>query len=389
MSIGWGNLSVRVYAAQAWVSLTARFAAEHPIIVERLAAILEDPEPAVRLQGARNLQVIFLVAPDRMWALGERLAAVETSAEVLVSYLNHSLRRFSRTDPERCERILAIARSRLAGFAGDAGARDLLQESLGDWTARLFVRQGRPLLGTWLREWAADPEENADLLNAYSSSLRTVYFGRYANHSDDVADAACDRAQEGLEAILTSSIRLSSAARWALRSDVTDEEAQAAGRAYDAAERVIHHAMNQLYFGSGAHADAQDDVLPGLADPGAKARFLLDYSAILGLLRQSREPATLHHLIELYEFLIPGGPAAVFTAIHAIVLGRGAEEGYQFESLASASVVNVVKRYIADHRGVFDDARGRDMLVEILQLFSEVGWPDALRLLYDLPDLLR
>lgn len=28
-------------------------------------------------------------------------------------------------------------------------------------------------------------------------------------------------------------------------------------------------------------------------------------------------------------------------------------------------------------------------LVEILQLFSEVGWTDALRLLYDLPDLLR
>ena len=48
-----------------------------------------------------------------------------------------------------------------------------------------------------------------------------------------------------------------------------------------------------------------------------------------------------------------------------------------------------MKRYIADHRGIFEDPKRRAMLVEILQLFSEVGWTDALRLLYDLPDLLR
>jgi hypothetical protein len=48
-----------------------------------------------------------------------------------------------------------------------------------------------------------------------------------------------------------------------------------------------------------------------------------------------------------------------------------------------------VKRYIADHRGIFDDPARRAMLVEILQLFSEVGWTDSIRLLYDLPDLLR
>ena len=52
-------------------------------------------------------------------------------------------------------------------------------------------------------------------------------------------------------------------------------------------------------------------------------------------------------------------------------------------------MVKVVKRYIADHRDVFEDPRHREMLVEILQLFAEVGWTDALKLLYDLPDLLR
>ena len=51
--------------------------------------------------------------------------------------------------------------------------------------------------------------------------------------------------------------------------------------------------------------------------------------------------------------------------------------------------MKVVRRYIADRRGIFKDPKRRAKLVEILQLFSEVGWTDAIRLLYDLPDLLR
>jgi hypothetical protein len=49
----------------------------------------------------------------------------------------------------------------------------------------------------------------------------------------------------------------------------------------------------------------------------------------------------------------------------------------------------MITRYIADHRSIFEDNERRAALVEILRLFSEVGWSEALRLLYDLPDLLR
>jgi hypothetical protein len=173
-----------------------------------------------------------------------------------------------------------------------------------------------------------------------------------------------------------------------LASDAPDEEKRAAGREYSAAERVIYNAMNQLYFGAGVRAEDKKDG-PGLNNAGTKARFLADYADILALLRRSREPATLHHLIELYGHLMPGDPVAVFTAIHAILTGPGAEEGYQFESLGSTAVVKVVRRYSADHRSIFEDPERRAKLLEILQLFSEVGWTDAIRLLYELPDLLR
>lgn len=388
MSISWGNWEVRVYAAAAWVSLAPRFAAERPAIVDRIGEILTDHQPAVRLQAAQNLQVICLAAPGRMWEMGERLATAETDAEVLTAYLGRSLRKFSYAEPEHCEHILSIAKGRLDNFADGASGRDRIKECLGGWVAQLQAGQGRPLASAWLDEWAADPERFQHALNAYTSSLRGAFFGRYAADAEQGDREMNDRAQEGLATILRSALDVSAKTHAVLASDAPDDEKRAAGREYSAAERVINHAMNQLYFGAGARAEDKEDG-PGLNNAGTKERFLVDYADILALLRRSREPATLHHLIELYEHLIPGDPIAVFTAIHAILTGPGAEEGYQFESLGSTAVVKVVRRYIADHRGIFEDPERRAKLVVILQLFSEVGWTDAIRLLYELPDLLR
>lgn len=110
---------------------------------------------------------------------------------------------------------------------------------------------------------------------------------------------------------------------------------------------------------------------------------------MLALLAASHEPSTHHHLVELYEFLIPGDAAGVFDALHALLTGPATREGYHYESLAAPVIVRMVTRYIADHRSIFEDDTRRAALVEVLRLFSDVGWSDALRLLYDLPELLR
>ncbi len=389
MGISWGNRDVRVYAAEAWISLAPRFAADHAQIVDQIAAILSDPAPAVRLQAAQNLQVICAAAPERMWAMAERLARNETDPKILTAYLWCSMRRFSHSDPNRCEAILAVVRERLDGdLARNGEGRDLVQESLGGWTAQLFTGQGRPLLRGWLKAWSADPQRYQALLNAYSSSLRGVLFHRYNPEAAEDARDMCDRAQAGLRIIVEPVVRISNDAFVVLTSDASEDDKKAARERYNAAERVLHHAINQLYFGARATArDKKESV--GLPGREAMVRFMADYAELLMLLEQSREPATLHRLIELYESLIPGDPAAVFDVIHRILLGHGEAEGYHHESLANSAVVRIVRQYIADHRAIFEDDGRRAKLIQILQLFSEVGWTEALKLLYDLPDLLR
>lgn len=136
--------------------------------------------------------------------------------------------------------------------------------------------------------------------------------------------------------------------------------------------------MNQLYFGSGANADDLQPAL-GLPDNAAMKRFLTDYAVILDLLAYSGNPATIHQLIELYEYLTP---AAVFDIVH--LLGSAAREGYHQESLANSVVVRAIRRYIVNHRSILDDSDRRARPVAILALFSDVGWSDALKLIYGL-----
>lgn len=87
--------------------------------------------------------------------------------------------------------------------------------------------------------------------------------------------------------------------------------------------------------------------------------------------------------------MIPGDPAGVFDALHALLTGPAAREGYHYEGLAAPVIVRMITRYIADYRSIFEHEARRSALMEILRLFSDVGWSDALTLLYELPDLLR
>lgn len=389
MSISWGNSAVRVYAAEAWVSLASRFATEHPSLVDQLDTILSDPAPAVRLHVAQNLHVIYAAAPDRMWAMAERVVHEESEDEIVIAYLNRSLWHLSHVDPERCEAMLGVVIRRLGRDLGrNDRERTYLLESIGGWTAQLYIGQGRAPARALLEDWTADLQHYGELLSSFTTHLRAAFFDRYDASAELDAGAMCDRAQDALALILTSATAVSANAYRVHASDADEPEKEAARERYGEAEKLIHQAMNQLYFGSGAHGRDRESG-PGLPDRAAMRRFLTDYQEILALLARTREPGTLHHLIGLYEFLIPSAPVTVFDEIHSILVGRGAEEGYHYESLGNTAVVGIVQRYIADYRAIFEDEERRARLVDMLRLFSQAGWPEALKLLYELPELLR
>ena len=388
-SLSWGNWDVRVYAADAYVSLTDRFGEAHPDILAMFDAILADPVPQVRLQAARSLQVLSRIALPRMWELAERIARDEPHTDVLSSFLHYVIMRFTWHDVEKCKSIVEIVRSRNETMErDDKPGRDKVAEQLGSLTGQLWCGQGEQTALNWLTTWAADPGAHREYFTSFVSMLRGPFFARYAS-GDERDPGLSDRSQQAAMIILEVCSAAAAAAHAAITRDQVEGEARdSAAATYRNAESIIGHLMNQLYFGSGAHVDNYEPAV-GLTSAETMRQFLEDYSSMLALLAASHEPSTHHHLVELYEFLIPGNPVGVFEALHVLLTGPAAREGYHHESLAAPVIVRMVTRYIADHRSIFEDDDRRAALVAILRLFSDVGWSDALKLLYDLPDLLR
>ncbi len=193
-----------------------------------------------------------------------------------------------------------------------------------------------------------------------------------------------------LHAIVVAASRALAEATSSLTSqDAGEEERRHAEDLHRAGESLLDHACNQLYFGAGAFRNKNMEEPPGLATSEAMRLFLDEYSATLEIIGQAGTPRTLHHLIELYEFLAMAAPETVFDRVSNLLVGPAAREGYHFESLGSDVLVRLIRRYLADHRSVFDDDARRARLVRVLELFSSAGWPEALKLLYELPDLLR
>ncbi|AHG48832.1 hypothetical protein RLEG12_07810 (plasmid) [Rhizobium leguminosarum bv. trifolii CB782] len=385
----YGNWEVRVYAAEAYVQLADRFGEERPEIIDMIEAVLADPVPIVRMQAAENLQVLSRVAPEKMWELASRVVCKEPNVDVLTFHVGQVLTQLIWHDVDRAEGLIEIVEQRRRGFVRRENCgRDELSEVLGGLMAQLWVGQNRERALQWLLDWLQDLVTNQDLLTAFISPLREVFIARYSFRKDNDTSLS-DRAQRGSMHILETC----STAAAESYADLTADNCEGAVREtaiarYRAAEHIINHLMNQLYFGSGAYRESSNPS-QGLATAEAMRSFMVDYRPMLALLAESHEPATHHHLIELYEYLIPGDPAGVFKTLHGLLLGAGMREGYHHESLALKLIVRIVTRYLADYRSLFEDEVCRTCLLEILRMFSDVGWPDAMKLLYDLPELLR
>lgn len=393
--LAWGNWDVRVGAASALMDLCRRFGERAPMLFDRLDALALDPVPAVRLQIAQSLNALWEVARPKMWSLAEKIGREEQHRGVLGHFISGPLARIAEPEPERVEAIVAEILIRLPRREVDKTdrARDPAAEAIAGLAARLWIGRGRPAAHGWIADWMSDLAEHEPFLWPLISTTRRGLFETYID--PDVATSADiqGRCKEiaGRVTLAASALMSTSMAELQSESAPPEERALAEAR-YRAAAKLLDHVSNQLYFGSGAFrrgGNSGEEKVIGLKDVVAKKAFLYGYSDMLDVIGQAGSARTLHHLVELYGYLADADPGPVFDRVADLLLGPARTEGYHFESLGLAELVRLIRRYLADHREVFEDASRRTRLVAALELFSSAGWPEALKLLYELPDLLR
>lgn len=103
----------------------------------------------------------------------------------------------------------------------------------------------------------------------------------------------------------------------------------------------------------------------------------------------SHRLANLHHLTELVGKLVDADPERCFDLFSEAMLRTTGVAQYEHEPMGATQFVDLVGRYLADHRSLFDDNVRRGKLLDCIAIFVEAGWPEARRLFQSLPELIQ
>jgi hypothetical protein len=98
--------------------------------------------------------------------------------------------------------------------------------------------------------------------------------------------------------------------------------------------------------------------------------------------------STAHHFMELLNGVLGYDVKHVLNLAHN-VSRIGTSGGYNLDSMAVHEVVKLVETILANHRVEVRDGDALEDLLGILDIFSDVGWPDALKLVWRLDEVFR
>lgn len=159
-------------------------------------------------------------------------------------------------------------------------------------------------------------------------------------------------------------------------------------RAQDAA-RVLDSVATEIYFASGAYRKGDEE--PRATPEQMSALFDEIGDDLRRLLPDLPAPA-IQHVVEVAAANAERRPSEAFLLVaEAVVAAKTV--GYETDSLAKDLVLGLVRTYIAERADLFvgtsADARAMQRaLVQILDSFVSVGWPDAREMAYRLREVL-
>lgn len=336
----------------------------------------------VRAEIARKLGYLWKNHRDLLWSLVERFAATETSGRVLVHLVNFLTPAMNEETDRTGEFILALLkRGELRGPEEDLRE---FRRGLGTLIFDLWVRHERANALSVINAWLGSRADNQTELRHAAFRLRSRLVAGYDN--DDPAKAETRKRAQTLAFAIIDRTATGLEAYFAL--DPKDQTEERKGRATEDAV-LLEQMSDQFFFAVGAPKIREVREPKALGEIDYRKRFLDDNFRTFERVGDAATPKAIYYMLQLLEFLEPADPAAVFDLASHALLKAGKLHGYQYESLGADQFVRMIGRTIADHRELFDHPKRRVVLVEVLEVFVEAGWPGARRLLYRLPEALR
>ncbi|MEV0570314.1 hypothetical protein [Dactylosporangium sp. NPDC050588] len=349
--------------------------------LRRLVQPLLDSDSLVyRLLSLDAITAIFEEPDDLRNQLGHRLIT-ETDKHILTQLIVTAANRYLRSEPAAMDQILQnMANSpQWAVLAEDTsgddalGGNDHTHQAVGALTI-LATTESTAFASRTIQTWLSSPANHPNRASRVCSWLRD-----YLNP----ADPTLDQTQEQAFALLALPLEQAHAI-WQQVTQATTADERLKQAASNVAV-VAHHATQQLYFASGAF----DDKKPATSRTarGKPNSFAERAVPLLEAYGHIHHPAVTHHIIQTLDHISAEQPKAVLIAA---VRSAADDHAYAQEPLAVDAVLQLITRYLADHRDlVLGDPECTTAVRKLLETFIRAGWNQAIHMAERMDDMFR
>ncbi len=352
-------------------------------LVVQLQALSRDRRPWVRFLTVRELFRIVKTAPDALWRIAEERARTEANV-VVQDALCQTLGDLLPSEEACVVPLLSLLEERVNVDDRDSEALRSLT-SIAIWLA--LARENPWATGYADRVLQRPDEWSHRLSYAVFDAVQYVRPDRidterevWATRAVTWLSRALDAAARGLK-----TVRAGAGTVW---DGATIERAK---RLYG----VLHEVVMRLHFAF----DSEFETSRRGGGTPSESQRLEFYRQVKPLLEQvlavAREPdnammfaSTAHHFMEFLGQALQYDPRGVLhLAAEVTVAAEGG--GYHLDSMAASETVRLADRILTDYRSELRDEAAMADMVQLLDMFAKVGWPDALALLWRLDEVFR
>ena len=352
-------------------------------LVIPLEGLSRDRRPWVRYLATRELFRLIRTSPDLLWRISEERARTEPNV-VAQDALCQTLGRLLPSEERRVVPLLSLLAARINGDDRDSEALKSLT-GIAMWLA--LAKQNLWAIGYADRILKYPDQFSYSLSYAVFDAVQYVTPNRIETERAEWST----RAVAWLSRALDAAARGLKAVRDGAGDTWDDAETERAKRLYGA----LHEVVMRLHF---AFDSEFDSSRRGGGRPSESQRIGF-YRQVRPLLEQVltlvREPnngmmfaSTAHYFIEFLQQALPYDPREVLHLAAQVTLAAEGG-GYHLDSMAASETVRLADRILTDYRSELTDTAAMADMVQLLDMFAKVGWPEALALLWRLDEVFR
>lgn len=378
----WGGPSARTSAADGLIRLAGSGRFEDPKLMQAVRRLARDAVCHVRLHIVQHLNLLADgPEADWMWSELGHVVANEPTRGVVGGALEAT----SALAGVDAGRAIGLAKAIMRRYAGQSDAGCVTVSALAaTFLADLHIWDNQPDADAFFNERLNPaefaPDQLSQWLARYSGNLLAGDREKANDPQHGVRRKTLDLYNRAMDLALARVEAIGAGRSLQTFGEWSDDDQAAVRAAYD----VVGEVCLRLSFALGAHLQSTEEASHALL----RYRLYAEVGPLLDLLADTSIAKIAHDLIQGLQAVIDVDPPGVFGRI-AKCVRASSRGGYQFESMAATLIVEIVERYLAEHRDVFAQPDRLMDLVDTLDVFARAGWPAAQALTFRLAEIWR